>query len=70
VCLQLVLNERGFLSRHKTHVIHQGEGPVRDIKWKSDFIAWANDYVRDLDYIYAAFGLTTLQILYLEMNYI
>ncbi|XP_069111688.1 vacuolar protein sorting-associated protein 41 homolog [Argopecten irradians] len=40
---KLVLNEKGFLSRHKTTVLHQGEGPIREIKWKGSFIAWAND---------------------------
>ncbi|KAK3103437.1 hypothetical protein FSP39_019243 [Pinctada imbricata] len=40
---KLILNERGFLNRHKTILLHQGEGPVREIQWKSDFIAWAND---------------------------
>ena len=43
--LQLVLNEKGFLGRMKTFVLHQGEGPIRSIKWKSTFIAWSNDQV-------------------------
>ena len=42
---QLVLNEKGFLSRNKTYTLHQGEGPIRSIKWRSQFIAWANDVV-------------------------
>ena len=45
IMFQLVLNEKGFLSRHKTIVLHQGEGPIRSIKWKAHFIAWANDVV-------------------------
>ncbi|XP_064614137.1 vacuolar protein sorting-associated protein 41 homolog [Liolophura sinensis] len=40
---KLILNEKGFLNRHKTNVLHQGEGPIRSVKWKSHFIAWAND---------------------------
>ncbi|ELU13950.1 hypothetical protein CAPTEDRAFT_174173 [Capitella teleta] len=40
---KLVLNEKGFLSRHRTYVLHQGEGPIRNIKWKGSCIAWAND---------------------------
>jgi len=41
---KLILNEKsGFLGRHKMHVVHQGEGPIRNIKWGGDFIAWASD---------------------------
>ncbi|KAK6166083.1 hypothetical protein SNE40_022857 [Patella caerulea] len=40
---KLILNEKGFLNRHKTYVLHQGEGAIRNIKWKSDFIAWSNE---------------------------
>jgi hypothetical protein len=44
--LQLVLNEKGIFNRHRTYVLHQGEGPIRNIKWKGSCIAWANDLVR------------------------
>ena len=27
-------------------VLHQGEGPIRNIKWGGKFIAWANNNVR------------------------
>ncbi|ESO87990.1 hypothetical protein LOTGIDRAFT_126722, partial [Lottia gigantea] len=40
---KLIMNEKGFLNRHKTYILHQGEGPIRNIKWKSDFIAWSNE---------------------------
>ncbi|KAK2146463.1 hypothetical protein LSH36_606g03004 [Paralvinella palmiformis] len=40
---KLVLNEKGFLSRYKMYTLHQGEGPIRNIQWKSSFIAWSND---------------------------
>ncbi|CAG5117731.1 unnamed protein product, partial [Candidula unifasciata] len=41
---KLILNERsGFLGRHKMTVLHQGEGPIRNIKWGGEFIAWANN---------------------------
>ncbi|XP_048239189.1 vacuolar protein sorting-associated protein 41 homolog [Haliotis rufescens] len=41
---KLILNERGGLfTRHKMTVLHQGEGPIRNIKWRGDFIAWSND---------------------------
>ena len=42
---KLVLNERGFLKRHKTQVLHAGEGIIREIKWKGSLIAWSNDIV-------------------------
>ncbi|XP_061193823.1 vacuolar protein sorting-associated protein 41 homolog isoform X5 [Saccostrea echinata] len=42
---KLILNERGGLfNRHKTVLLHQGEGLIREIKWKGDFIAWTNDH--------------------------
>ncbi|XP_013388215.1 vacuolar protein sorting-associated protein 41 homolog [Lingula anatina] len=40
---KLTLHEKGFLSRHKTTILHDGEGPIRNIKWRSYFIAWTND---------------------------
>lgn len=40
---QLILYEKGFF-RNKSTVIHAGEGPVRVIKWRGNFIAWANDF--------------------------
>ena len=48
VYFQLILNEKGGLFyRHKTTLLHQGEGLIREIKWKGDFIAWTNDHVRN-----------------------
>ncbi|XP_048755315.1 vacuolar protein sorting-associated protein 41 homolog isoform X2 [Ostrea edulis] len=42
---KLILNEKGGLfNRHKTVLLHQGEGLIREIKWKGDFIAWTNDH--------------------------
>ena len=40
---QLILYEKGFF-KIKSSVIHEGEGPVRVIKWRGNFIAWANDF--------------------------
>ncbi|XP_078703981.1 vacuolar protein sorting-associated protein 41 homolog isoform X2 [Branchiostoma floridae x Branchiostoma belcheri] len=40
---KLVLHEKGWLSRYKTSELHKGEGPIRVIKWRGPFIAWAND---------------------------
>eukprot|EP00058_Branchiostoma_floridae_P023305 XP_002608795.1 hypothetical protein BRAFLDRAFT_125598 [Branchiostoma floridae] len=40
---KLNLHEKGWLSRYKTQELHKGEGPIRVIKWRGPFIAWAND---------------------------
>lgn len=45
---KLILNERGFFKSNSITVLHQGEGPVRNIKWKGNFIAWANNHVSRL----------------------
>ena len=43
---QLVLNEKsGIFRSNKTSTVHSGEGPVRNIKWKGEFLAWANNIV-------------------------
>jgi hypothetical protein len=33
------------MGRRKTHVLHEGEGIIRNIKWCNDLIAWSNDRV-------------------------
>ena len=38
---KLTLFEKGWL-RNKSSIIHSGEGFVRSIKWRRNFIAWAN----------------------------
>jgi len=43
---QLILNEKGFLSQRRTMILHQGEGPIKNIKWKGSLIAWSNELVR------------------------
>ncbi|XP_033639458.1 vacuolar protein sorting-associated protein 41 homolog isoform X2 [Asterias rubens] len=40
---KLTLHERGFFNRSKSTILHQGEGPIRTVKWKGCFVAWAND---------------------------
>eukprot|EP01104_Vermistella_antarctica_P020689 TRINITY_DN896_c0_g1_i3.p1 TRINITY_DN896_c0_g1~~TRINITY_DN896_c0_g1_i3.p1 ORF type:complete len:938 (+),score=181.35 TRINITY_DN896_c0_g1_i3:205-3018(+) len=41
---QLVLNTKGFMGfGAKNVVLHSGEGPIYAVKWRSNFIAWAND---------------------------
>ncbi|RUS21513.1 vacuolar protein sorting-associated protein 41 [Endogone sp. FLAS-F59071] len=45
----LVMNEKGGFSivicwfGHKDTTLHSGEGPIRALKWRGNFIAWAND---------------------------
>ncbi|CAB3979402.1 vacuolar sorting-associated 41 homolog [Paramuricea clavata] len=39
---KLVLHEKGFF-RYKSTVLHGGEGVIRTIRWRSCYIAWAND---------------------------
>ncbi|KAJ7699646.1 hypothetical protein B0H17DRAFT_1049120 [Mycena rosella] len=39
----LVLHEKGWLG-HKETVLHQGEGPIWQIRWRGNLIAWANDF--------------------------
>ncbi|KAI6097461.1 hypothetical protein F5141DRAFT_459754 [Pisolithus sp. B1] len=38
----LVLREKGWLG-HKESVLHSGEGPIWNVRWRSHLIAWAND---------------------------
>ncbi|KAJ7265984.1 vacuolar protein sorting-associated protein 41 [Mycena haematopus] len=38
----LVMHEKGWLG-HKETVLHQGEGPIWQIRWRGRLIAWAND---------------------------
>jgi hypothetical protein len=39
---QLIMNEKGWLGS-KDVILHANEGPVYAIKWRNNFIAWAND---------------------------
>lgn len=41
---ELILNKRGFLGTNSKSVLHSGEGPIFTIKWRTIFIAWANDH--------------------------
>ncbi|KDR84343.1 hypothetical protein GALMADRAFT_237137 [Galerina marginata CBS 339.88] len=38
----LVMREKGWLG-HKETTLHQGEGPIWQVKWRGRLIAWAND---------------------------
>ncbi|KAI6017010.1 hypothetical protein BKA83DRAFT_347458 [Pisolithus microcarpus] len=39
----LVLREKGWLG-HRESVLHSGEGPIWNVRWRSHLIAWANDF--------------------------
>ena len=41
---KLTLYEKGWL-RNKSTILHVGEGYVRSIQWRRNFIAWANTQV-------------------------
>ncbi|TCD63875.1 Vacuolar protein sorting-associated protein 41 [Steccherinum ochraceum] len=38
----LVLHEKGWLG-HKETLLHSGEGPIWQVRWRGRLIAWAND---------------------------
>lgn len=40
----LVMHEKGWLG-HKETVLHSGEGPIWQVRWRGRLIAWANDLV-------------------------
>ena len=40
----LVLREKGWLG-YKETTIHQGEGPIWQVRWRAHLVAWANDNV-------------------------
>ncbi len=42
---KLVMRERGWIG-HKETLLHSGDGPIWQVRWRSKFIAWADDYVR------------------------
>ena len=42
----LILHEKGWLG-HKETVLHNGEGPIWQVRWRGALIAWANDLVSE-----------------------
>lgn len=40
----LILREKGWLG-HKETLLHSGEGPIWQVRWRGRLIAWANDLV-------------------------
>ena len=40
----LILHEKGWLG-HKETTLHNGEGPIWQVRWRGTLIAWANDLV-------------------------
>uniref|UniRef100_A0A8C3XXM7 Vacuolar protein sorting-associated protein 41 homolog n=1 Tax=Catharus ustulatus TaxID=91951 RepID=A0A8C3XXM7_CATUS len=49
---KLLLYERGWMNRWKPSVLHEGEGNIRNVKWRGHLIAWANNMgVKILDMV-------------------
>ncbi|KAG5644802.1 hypothetical protein DXG03_007624 [Asterophora parasitica] len=47
----LILQEKGWLG-HKETILHTGEGPIWQVRWRGRLIAWANDLgVKIYDYV-------------------
>uniref|UniRef100_A0A8C6V0T5 VPS41 subunit of HOPS complex n=1 Tax=Neogobius melanostomus TaxID=47308 RepID=A0A8C6V0T5_9GOBI len=40
---KLLLYERNWLNRWKTVVLHEGEGTITNVQWRTNLIAWANN---------------------------
>ena len=40
-----MIEERRWPMSNKKSVIHAGEGAVADIRWRGNYIVWANDSV-------------------------
>lgn len=38
------MHEKGWLG-HKETLLHSGEGPIWQVRWRGRLIAWANDLV-------------------------
>ena len=43
-----MIEERRWPIGSKKSVIHAGEGVIADIKWRGNYIVWANDTVSDV----------------------
>ncbi|XP_048367400.1 vacuolar protein sorting-associated protein 41 homolog [Sphaerodactylus townsendi] len=49
---KLLLYEKTWMNRWKPSILHEGEGTIRNVKWKGNLIAWANNMgVKILDVI-------------------
>ena len=42
----LILHEKGWFG-HRETVLHNGEGPIWQVRWRGTLIAWANDLVSE-----------------------
>jgi hypothetical protein len=47
----LVMRERGWIG-HKETLLHSGEESIWQVRWRGKFIAWADDYVRKILFLY------------------
>ncbi len=50
----LVLHEKGWFG-HRQTVLHVGEGPIWQARWRGRLIAWANDLVSCLILLYKGY---------------
>ncbi|XP_054847633.1 vacuolar protein sorting-associated protein 41 homolog isoform X2 [Eublepharis macularius] len=49
---KLLLYEKTWMNRWKPSILHEGEGNIRNVKWRGNLIAWANNMgVKILDVI-------------------
>uniref|UniRef100_A0A8C9DTC6 Vps41 beta-propeller domain-containing protein n=1 Tax=Prolemur simus TaxID=1328070 RepID=A0A8C9DTC6_PROSS len=44
---KLLLFERSWMNRWKSSVLHEGEGNIRNVKWRGHLIAWANNMSKE-----------------------
>uniref|UniRef100_A0A3Q2X831 VPS41 subunit of HOPS complex n=1 Tax=Hippocampus comes TaxID=109280 RepID=A0A3Q2X831_HIPCM len=44
---KLLLYERNWMNRWKTSLLHEGEGTITNVQWRTNLIAWANNVVRN-----------------------
>uniref|UniRef100_A0A670JIN9 Vacuolar protein sorting-associated protein 41 homolog n=1 Tax=Podarcis muralis TaxID=64176 RepID=A0A670JIN9_PODMU len=42
---KLFLYEKSWMNRWKPSVLHEGEGNIRNVKWRGNLIAWANNMI-------------------------
>lgn len=40
----LTLHEKGWLG-YKETILHSGEGPIWQVRWRDNLVAWANELV-------------------------
>ena len=56
---ELMMSGKGWFGGNKDVIIHSGEGPIYTIKWRLNYIAWANEAVQ-LIFKFALHNLTCI----------